>query len=49
MFSHAKVRQLDFTIRIYQNVCPFDVPARKNTLFNNNKEVNKAAIPGTNN
>ena len=26
-----------------------DVPARKATLFNNHKEINKAAIPGTNN
>ena len=25
------------------------VPARKATLFNNHKEINKAAIPGTNN
>ena len=25
-----------------------DVPARKATLFNNHKEINKAEIPGTN-
>ena len=48
MFSHAEVSQLDFAIRIYQNVCPFDVPARKTTIFNNPKETNKAAIPGIN-